>query len=243
MQLQELPPDLPPAVQHWAEALRSLAHASGERSSATLARRLHCAPATLSRYLRGQRPLAAYNAIVPRLVALAAERGQQTASLSELRALRDRAVQAAGAEPVDPGQPATSSLDRADGDTPRHRKATLVALAGLLVVLSAAGLSYLRWGLPSSPHSAGESASSTAPAPAWRCALVRVHVSPVLINPGDPAPLKAKHQNERVRLVELPLANTPAGVYQAVVVSQPPKSPTGYGWMPANDLTPIPCQN
>jgi hypothetical protein len=245
MQLQELSLDLPAEVRRWAEALRHLTGCSGEQTAAALAQRLHCAPATLSRYLQGQRPHAAFDAVVPPLATLAAERGYQVPSLHELRRLCEQAAQATHSEPDKRPPPSTSSPSRADRNTSRYWKGVWV-VAGLLllVVLLITGLCYVRVDPPFSADPTQEPPPPADQVPPWSCALVNVAESSVLIDPENPTtPLKEKRRNERVRLLDLHPVRTPAGDYQAVLVLQPPRSPTGYGWMLADHLTPAPCDN
>jgi hypothetical protein len=236
MQLQALPADLPAAVRRWAEELRELAEATGEPTAGALAERLHCAPATLSRYLQGQRPRAALASIVPKLVALAGERTPHTWTMANLAALCERATATSAGTPDDGGRAVEPAGHRARRTVP-----VLVALA--VAALLGAGI-YLLWGVPDSRQPAVPAAPSDNPAPKVqppdrRCALVTAKTSPVWTNLGDAEPLKWKAEHERVRLLDLPIEATANGTFQAVYV--PHGSPTGIGWMPADDLEPTPC--
>ena len=55
MKLPSLRPDLAEPVRRWAKELRQLAQASGAQSQRQLAKRLNIAPATVRRYLTGER--------------------------------------------------------------------------------------------------------------------------------------------------------------------------------------------
>jgi hypothetical protein len=67
MQFRPLPASLDPRVREWAEALRAIAVATRLPTLGELAGRLNFAPSTLSRYLAGERPEAAYEIVGPLL--------------------------------------------------------------------------------------------------------------------------------------------------------------------------------
>lgn len=112
MDLHELPSDLPEPVERWARALRQLAKGSGYPSVRQLARALNFAPASLSRYLKGERPAAAW-LVAERIANLAAARNSQSLPHDALRSLWEQAVRAVAdgvqdqAVPQQPGGPAS----------------------------------------------------------------------------------------------------------------------------------------
>jgi hypothetical protein len=67
MQFKELLAWLPMEVRQWAETLRELAKACGEETSRALATRLPRTEGTMSKYLKGDSPKAAYETVVPKL--------------------------------------------------------------------------------------------------------------------------------------------------------------------------------
>ena len=92
----------------------------------------------------------------------------------------------------------------------------------------------------------GESCSQkdvpgTPPSAYDRCSLVAADTSPVFVNLDDTKPLKHKYFNDRVRLVDRrEIVGRVA--FQAVRLPVAEESPTGYGWMRADDLIDTPCQ-
>jgi hypothetical protein len=92
--LDPLPPGLPDPIRRYAEALRTLASASGQQSLRGLAKRVYCSPATLSLYLRGDRLEEANAKTIVGLVRLARAHGVMHPDHGELGVLRRAAASA-----------------------------------------------------------------------------------------------------------------------------------------------------
>lgn len=129
---------------------------------------------------------------------------------------------------------------------PEHWGAILTVAATLAIVVLGTGICIVAlvmgawWSASSSTSKEplpGD--SSVVNAVERRCARVNVATSPVWSTVGDIQPLKWKFRDDRVRLLNVPVKQTPNGAYQAVAV--PKDGPQGAGWMPNGDLTPASC--
>jgi hypothetical protein len=150
----------------------------------------------------------------------------------------------------EPGYPATNGQKAGEegagqADPPvvaprrsRRRALTTVAVAGTAILLAAVVSAAVSHG----DDSDGAAGATERPAGSKRCAQVRAAVSPVFVNIGDVEPLKHKGRTDRVVLVDIP-QRTQSGVRRAaVLLPKEGDSPTGYGWMRAEDLTAASCE-
>ncbi|WP_248828631.1 effector-associated domain EAD1-containing protein [Frankia sp. Mgl5] len=138
----------------------------------------------------------------------------------------------AGADDVVASAPPPPAPRRSRRSRGRGRVVVAVLAAGVVAVVLVTEVAFGG----NNPDTLGSTATGK------RCALVREPVSDVFGGAGGQGHIKVKYAGDRVVLVEIPQRIQDGARWAAVALPDRGDSPTGVGWMRADDLTSTPCE-